>query len=79
MIIIIPKNSKIIYDTFIFFIDDEKKKLKIIKKLNELKFGTKNLPDAIEWHCASYWNHVLDSRQLRRSNKSLNLLKKELS
>lgn len=32
-------------------------KIKVL--LHELKFGTKNVPDAMEWHCAQYWDHIL--------------------
>ena len=75
----IPKNSKIIYDTFIFFVDDKSKRQKIIKILSKLKIGTKNLPDAIEWHCSFYWNHMLNKNQLSRSKKSKDILKTALA
>lgn len=75
----IPKKSKIIYDTFIFFVDDVSKRKKIIKILSKLKIGTKNLPDAIEWHCSFYWDHMLGKNQLTRSKKSKDLLKKAIA
>ena len=31
----------------------------MLKKLNSKGFGTKNLPDAIQWHFAKYWTHML--------------------
>ena len=35
----------------------------MIEGLTELKFGTKNLPDAMRWHCAFFWGHLFsDSR-----------------
>ncbi len=75
----IPKKSKIIYDTFIFFVDDNLKRKKIINILSKLKIGTKNLPDAIEWHCSFYWDHMLRKNQLTRSKKSKDLLKKAIA
>ena len=29
-----------------------------VSNLNNLGLGTKNVPDAIEWHFAAYWNHM---------------------
>ena len=26
-------------------------------------FGTKNLPDAIKWHCSYFWPHALKKKQ----------------
>ena len=75
----IPKNSKIIYDTFIFFVEEESKRKKIIKILFDLNFGTKNLPDAIEWHCAFYWNHMINKRQINRSRISKKKLEKAIA
>ena len=75
----IPKKSNIIYDTFIFFVDDNLKRKKIIKILSKFKIGTKNLPDAIEWHCSFYWDHMLRKNQLTRSKKSKDLLKKAIA
>ena len=30
----------------------------VISLLNETGFGTKNLPDAFNWHCAYFWEHI---------------------
>ena len=70
----IPNNSKITYDTFIFFEDNKKKRNKIIKILNKEKFGTKNLPDAIKWHCASYWDHALEKKEIKKVISTKKLL-----
>ena len=70
----VPVNSEITYDTFIFFINNKRKRKEIIKILDQKKFGTKNLPDAIKWHCSAYWDHALESRQVKRSIKTKNLL-----
>ena len=63
----IPKGSEPIYDAFIFFVEDEKIKNQIINLLNKEGFGTKNLPDAVEWHCVFYWDHILDKNQIKHA------------
>tara|TARA_Y100000996_G_C22532057_1_gene646888 strand:+ start:221 stop:1354 length:1134 start_codon:yes stop_codon:yes gene_type:complete len=73
------KNSKGINDTFIFFVDQKKKREKIIKILKKYKIGTKNLPDALKWHCSYYWGHAIDKKQINNSVKSKNLLLKCIS
>jgi len=70
----IPKNSKITYDTFIFFIKNKLLRNQIIEILNKKNFGTKNLPDAIKWHCSAYWDHALNSKQIKRSISTKNIL-----
>jgi 8-amino-3,8-dideoxy-alpha-D-manno-octulosonate transaminase len=62
----IPGECEPIYDTLIFFVENQDLRVKIIALLNETRFGTKNLPDAIEWHCAAYWDHALNDRQIQR-------------
>lgn len=45
-------------DTFIFFVESQKKAQKIAKLLSKEGIGTKNLPDAIDWHFAGTWKHI---------------------
>jgi len=45
-------------DTLIFFVESRKKAIKFAKLLAERKLGTKNLPDAINWHFAGTWDHI---------------------
>ena len=59
----IPSKSQKIYDTFILFVENNHLRNKIVKYLQQNGFGTKNLPDAIAWHCAAYWDHVLEKKQ----------------
>lgn len=63
----LTENSETIYDTFIFKIKDQIIRNKIIKILKKLSFGTKNLPDALEWHCSYFWDHALDKRGIKNS------------
>ena len=41
-----------------------------MKLLAENNFGTKNLPGAIRWHCAYYWQHAISSTEAKRSYKT---------
>ena len=70
----IPENSKPNYDTFIFYVKKNEKE-KILKSIKNSKFGTKNLPDSIKWHCSYYWDHVFNKKEIQSSKKTLNLLK----
>lgn len=45
-------------DTLIFFLDSRDKASMFAKKLVQKGFGTKNLPDAINWHYAGTWTHI---------------------
>ena len=71
----IPSGCQPIYDTFIFFEKDKKLRKKILNILKNKSFGTKNLPDALEWHCAYYWNHALPKSQIKKIKKTKDLLK----
>ncbi len=70
----LPNNSTPNYDTFIFFVKNIKKRKKILNILNNRKFGTKNLPDAIKWHCSYYWGHAINKYEKNRSLKTKNIL-----
>lgn len=45
-------------DTLIFFVKDRETASNFAKKLKEKGLGTKNLPDAIDWHYAGTWTHM---------------------
>ena len=68
-----PK-SKPSYDTFIFEVNSISLRNKIVKYLKK-NIGTKNLPDAIKWHFASYWKHTLNKKEIARIEKSLKKIK----
>lgn len=55
------------FDTFIFFEKNSLKRKKILKILIDFKIGTKNLPDAIKWHCSYYWGHCLPKKEILAS------------
>jgi len=48
-----------IADTIIFYATDEKKALQAAQKVYDSGCTTKNLPDAIDWHFAGTWDHML--------------------
>lgn len=70
----IPKNSISNYEAFIFSVEKLSLKKKIIKILKKNKLGTKNLPDAIKWHCSYYWKRGLPNTQIKNSIKTKNKL-----
>ncbi len=45
-------------DTLIFFVESREKASKFAKSLVAKGLGTKNLPDAINWHYAGTWTHI---------------------
>ncbi|MCU0629368.1 MAG: DegT/DnrJ/EryC1/StrS family aminotransferase [Methanoregulaceae archaeon] len=46
-------------DSVIFFFEDREQTKKFMKLWIKKGFGTKNLPDAINWHYAGTWDHIL--------------------
>lgn len=45
-------------DTLIFFLESEKQALRMAEELSRKNLGTKNLPDALDWHFAGTWRHI---------------------
>ena len=71
-------------DTIIFQINCDVKRLEVISYLNECGLGTKNLPDAIDWHFAGTWHHMFDGSQnnfdyQNKWSKTENLLRSSVS
>lgn len=63
------------YDTFIFKVESKNLRKNIVKLLKLEGIGTKNLPDAIKWHFASYWKHAIPKKEISRLSSSLKILK----
>ncbi len=74
-----PKKSVSSYDTFIFYVEDRKIRNDIINFLKKSGFGTKNLPDAVEWHCSAFWSHALPLREVKKSIKTQEILKNAIA
>ena len=56
----IPKKCKPLCDTFIVQFENKALADKCVRGLLDRGLGTKNVPDAIEWHFAKYWDHMLE-------------------
>ncbi len=54
----IPNPEGDVGDTLTFFLKNREKTKKFVKMWLEKGFGTKNLPDAINWHFAGTWDHI---------------------
>ncbi len=72
-------NSSPSYDTFIFKVENTQKRMKIVKLLKLNNIGTKNLPDAIKWHFASYWKHAVSKKEIFKIKKSLKKIEKHIA
>ena len=75
----IPLFSSPAYDCFIFKVTKKNQRKKIVSLLNKMGFGTKNLPDAIKWHCSYFWPHALKKKQQKRSLKTYKILSERIA
>ena len=75
----IPSFSHPAYDCFIFKVSKKEQRKKIVTLLNKMGFGTKNLPDAIKWHCSYFWPHALKIKQQKRSLKTFKILRERIA
>jgi 8-amino-3,8-dideoxy-alpha-D-manno-octulosonate transaminase len=75
----LPSGGTPNYDTFIFFVKNLKEKKKVLSAMAKNNIGTKNLPDAIKWHCSYYWSHALGKKQIINSLKTKEILKKSIA
>ena len=67
------------YDTFILFEKNKFLRKKIINILKKYKFGTKNLPDAIRWHCSYYWKHCLNKKEINNYLSTKKMLEQAIA
>lgn len=51
-------------DTLIFFVESREKASRFAKALAAKDIGTKNLPDAINWHFAGTWTQIFGDKDL---------------
>jgi len=72
-------NSVPSYDTFLFKVKNANKRKQIIKYLAAKKIGTKNVPDAIKWHFATYWKHALKKSEIRSIKDSSRKIKEYIA
>ena len=45
-------------DTIVFFLNSKEQAIAFVQELTRAGMGTKNLPDALRWHFAKYWQHI---------------------
>jgi 8-amino-3,8-dideoxy-alpha-D-manno-octulosonate transaminase len=62
------------YDTLMLHVPDELTRSTVLQILNESGLGTKNVPDAIKWHCSYFWGHALSDMQIAQSQHTYKLL-----
>ena len=71
----IEKNSTQNYETFIIIENNSKIRKKILNILSKNDFGTRNLPDAIKWHCSYFWKRAVGKKGVKNSLSTNKLLK----
>lgn len=66
-------------DSLVIYAESESAAMKIVDSLKQAKLGTKNLPDALKWHFAGTWDHMLKGPKYKnigskwpKSNEILN-------
>ncbi len=59
--------AKPTFDTLMFKVPSKEIKNKILEKIYNNSFTTKNIPDAMEWHCSYFWAHALDKDMVENS------------
>jgi len=67
----VPDRCESLCDTLILQAPTEGAAAAVAARMAEAGIGTKNLPDAMEWHFAGYWDHIfspleMDIGELRR-------------
>jgi 8-amino-3,8-dideoxy-alpha-D-manno-octulosonate transaminase len=54
----IPSKCEDLCDTIMFYLPSQAHAQSFVKKMTENGLGTKNVPDAIDWHFAGTWHHI---------------------
>ncbi len=67
------------YDTHIILVEDNTLRNEIISLYKDQGFGIKNLPDAKEWHCAYYWDHILKKNEIKKCLETKKILDKAIA
>lgn len=65
----IPNKNTPLCDCLIFSFPTPSQADAFVSLINEKGLGTKNVPDAIEWHFARYWDHIFDSEQIKEETE----------
>jgi len=71
----IPEKCNPLCDCIIISFPEPRNADRYVKLIKEKGLGTKNVPDAIQWHFARYWDHIFDPKNLNElTSKSQNIL-----
>ena len=62
------------FDTLMFRVKSNTLRENILKEIYSNSFSTKNIPDAMEWHCSFFWDHALNAEMIKRSEPIYKLL-----
>lgn len=69
----IPNKCNPLCDTLIINLDNQNMAAELVTLMQNEGLGTKNVPDAIEWHFAKYWNHMCSKMGLTQKELIHNL------
>ena len=81
----IPQKCNPLCDCLIFNFPKVSQAQNFVKLINEKGLGTKNVPDAIEWHFARHWDHIFKKYSLslndlfKLTRKSANILDRSVA
>jgi len=76
---VIPDQVIPAYDTYIIEVNDTDLRDRTIALLGKMGFGTKNLPDAMNWHCSVYWGHMGFDTQTPAQLQTLAMLERQVA
>ena len=62
------------FDTLVLCNLRQEEVSKLVELLNSEGVGTKNVPDALNWHCSYRWSHCLSNDNISRSESTYNSL-----
>jgi len=64
----IPEKCNPLCDCLIFNFPKTEKAKNFVKLIGERGLGTKNVPDAVEWHFARHWDHIFKQYDMNASD-----------
>jgi dTDP-4-amino-4,6-dideoxygalactose transaminase len=72
----IPNPDGDIGDSITLMFESREKTKKFVKQWMQAGFSTKNLPDAVDWHFAATWDHILHNYKPYKGKNLIELFKK---
>lgn len=75
----IPAQATPAYDTYVVEVGNAQIREHAIQVLGDMGFGTKNLPDAMNWHCSVYWDHMGFDTRTPAQLETLALLERQIA